>query len=357
MAKLIDAGVEATESIIRTAHKKAKKVGSWYALNDPSFDAREQVDNFASQKIADDLELERSREEFSQSLSAKSRRLRKAWQHLARAPEMCEEEDIQAARKAYEASLTAEQRTQEKDLMGLKDKHRTARKTKRLLSATDEEGDTDHILRTFHSILDAPLNHEHATMLPAVEHMMYRMVDILESQYANADFAPIANIRLDVKQDTWQVLPAGNGREKDFDMQRLKAIMQTQVAAELADPAPWKRVTTPIRGISMPAIYIEGQEGDKSNMHANIADAMCDIPGMKGKIVHVYKIDGSMVNETAYKVECNKRKNKPGPILGNPDYSGLMHGTLLIGPEAEALLHDWTGVDVLQIKSAPKRER
>jgi hypothetical protein len=358
MAKLVEASTEALKSLIGAAQHKAKHRGSWYALNDPDYDPSGKFESFKSQKIADDVALERALDEFKHSLSDKSRRLRRKWKKMEASPEMYDEEEILAARKKYEDSLDTEQREQEAEILKMVDNKKTNRVAKLVFNGMENAGSTEKLLSTLHSSVTVPISdvHKQAGLVSAIEAVIRRTTDILESQYPGKS-APISMIMTDSDDTKWQMFPSGTGSEKGFELSRLLDILQVSVAAELADTAPWQRVNTKVRGVVQPAFCVEGKHFDYTNMHACVAAGLRKLPGMENKIMPIYKIDGVSVNETMYKAEVKRRQDDVGWPPLDADYTGLTHGTMFIGPEAEAVIRDYFGTDLHKVKTPERRAR
>jgi hypothetical protein len=358
MAKLVEASTEVLKTLIGAAQRKAKHLGSWYALNDPDYDPSEKFETFKSQKIADDVALERALDEFKHSLSDKSRRLRRKWKKLEASPEMFDEPDIIEAKRAYENSLTDEQCEKEAKILKMFDNRKTNRVVKLVFKGMENAGSTEKILRTLHSSVTAPISdmHKQAGLVNSIEAVIRRVTDILESQYPGKS-TPISMLMTDSDDNKWQMFPSGTGSEKGFELSRLLDIMEVTVAGELADPAPWQRVNTKVRGILQPAFCVEGKHFDYTNMHACVAAGLRKLPGMEKKIVPLYKIDGVAVNETMYKAEVKRRQDDVGWPPLDADYSGLTHGTMFIGPEAEAVIREYFGTDLHRVKTPERRAR
>jgi hypothetical protein len=358
MAKLVEAGMEVLKSLIKAAQHKEKHLGSWYALNDPDYDASGKFDAFKSQKIADDIALERALDEFKRSLSDKSRRLRRKWKKMADSPEMFDEPDILEAKEKYDNSLTDEQREAEAKILGMLDNRKTNKLAKLIFTGMENAGSTEKILNTIHSAVTTTIDdaHKDAGLVSAIEAVIRRTTDILEGQYPG-NSTPISMIMTDGDEKKWQMFPSGTGSEKGFELSKLLDIMNVTVASELADPAPWQRVNAKIRGISKPAFCIEGKQFDYTNMHACIAAGLRKLPGMANKIVPIYKIDGVTVNESMYRAEVKRRQDDVGWPPLDADYTGLTTGTMFIGPEAEAVIKEYFGTDLHRIKAPERRAR
>lgn len=361
MARLIDAATQVLESLVAAAEHKTRHRGSWYAINDPDYDPEGKLDALQSEKVAHEVQLQRAQEEFKQSLSPGSRRLRRAWKKMEAAPELHDEEDIQQAKQAYEASLDDAQRGQERELREMRGKHVTYKMLGRLARGMEAAGSTHNILRTLKSMLMAPIDEAHARagLIRPVEAVLQRVTHALDAQCPGGA-SPIAIIMGDMKDSKWQVMPSGTGSEKGFDLRRLIAILQQEVARELADPSPWKRVSASVRGVATPALYIEGPEQEHHEIAGSaalVAASLRGLPGMEGKIVPVYKIDGAAVSETFYQSELKQRDIEGGHIAADTDYSGLSQGTMFIGPQAEAVVQEYLGVDTHRIREARRRAR
>ena len=159
------------------------------------------------------------------------------------------------------------------------------------------------------------------------------------AQYAGA----VSTIDLDRPIGRWALLP-GDTPTEGFELRTLSAALKGTVAAELANIKPWKRVT--VRGED--ALYLENKYMEDS-FAMTIAKALSYSPEMQDKIVRVYKINDTSVNEGMF----SKATLKDRPAT---DKTELKEGILFIGEDAQKHLSDMTGLNTQAIEKVSSRK-